>query len=95
VQAEEARTGEEGERDEEEARVGAAGRGLARQGAEGDADDGDAEDEPEVGRVMFPVDVEIGLEQQERQPSERNRDEERPEDQRRQEDPTHVSNGEA
>jgi hypothetical protein len=44
---------------------------------------------------MFPVDVEIGLEQQERQPSQRNRNEERPEDQRRQEDPIHVSNGQA
>lgn len=93
MQAEKAGAGEEGDGDEEESRVGAAGRGLTRQGAKGDADDGDAEDEPEVRRMMLPVDVEIGLEQQKRQPSERNCDEERPDDQLRQEDPTPVSNG--
>src|SRR5437588_180535 len=57
VQSEEARAAEEGERDEEHARVAAAAGGLAHDETERRTHRGDPEDQPEVGAVVLPVDV--------------------------------------
>jgi hypothetical protein len=91
VKPEEAGADEEGERDEEEAGVGASRRRLARQCAEGDADGGDHEDEPEMRRVVLPVGVEPGPREDEGEAAERDRDQERPDDHGGQEDTTSAS----
>ena len=71
VESEEPCAHEEGERDEEEPRIRPAPRGVARGDAERDVRESDREDEPEMGGVVFPLDVETRLGEQEPEPGER------------------------
>ena len=78
VQAEEPRGREERQRDQDEAGVPLAAGDDARDVGEGDADDRGREDEPEVARVVLPLEVEAGLAEQQGQPDDGQDEEDQP-----------------
>jgi hypothetical protein len=61
VKPEESSAHEEGERDEEETSIAAAVRRLTRREGKDAVHEGDAENEPEVSRVVLPLNVERRL----------------------------------
>ena len=71
VQARKPGAREQHHRDQEQPRVVALPRGLADQQAEHDVQDRDPQHQPEVGRVVLPVQVDRGDAQQQRQAGER------------------------
>jgi hypothetical protein len=80
VETQEPGTREERERYEEQAGVSALRGGLARQDPENHVDDGHAEDQPEVRRMMLPAHVQLGDDQQEKKSGERKQQERGSED---------------
>jgi hypothetical protein len=72
MEPEEAGARDEGHRDEEEARVVETAGSLTRQEAQHDADRCGAEHEPEVGRVVLPVCVEVRRRQDQNEACDRN-----------------------
>ena len=73
VQGEEARAGDEGEPDQEQAGVAPAQRGLTDRVAEPGADDAGGEHDPEMRRVVLPAQVEARGSEQDAERDERKR----------------------
>jgi hypothetical protein len=78
VQRQEARGGEEGERDEEDARIGTSARRFPEEEAEREREHPREDDEPEVRRVVLPADVQARLAEQEHEARHRQDDEGQP-----------------
>jgi hypothetical protein len=75
VESEEAGRGDERNREAEDAGVSTAGSGFAGEEGERSGEDPRDEDEPEMRRLILPVDVELRVCEQEREACDR-RDEE-------------------
>jgi hypothetical protein len=82
VQAEEAGRDEEREPDEEDARIPAPPGGFPRREREDDADGRDGEHEPEVARLVPPLEVRLRVAEQDRQ-ADQGQHEQRGDDQHR------------
>ena len=74
VQTEEPGGDEEGEADQEDARIAAPARRFTRREREDDADDGNGEHEPEVARLMPPLEVRLRVADQDGEAHERKRE---------------------
>ena len=75
MEGEEARAGEERERDEQHAGVASPAGGSAMRRPEQEAEERRDEHEPEVGRLVLPGDVQVGDAEEEEEPGERNGEE--------------------
>ena len=71
VQAQESRSGEERERDEQDAGIAAPSCRLCHQEPDQEAERGREQHEPEVGRMMLPLDVQAGNAEEEEETRQR------------------------